>query len=289
MRITGIVGTRRRPARTLAGRTALVTGGGSGIGAALCRALVGAGAHVVAADIDLVAAERVAGEPPTGTGTIRAVGVDVTDAAAVAEVIDGIVEEHGAIDLVFANAGITWGGNTELLGLDQWNAIIDVNIRGVVHCVHAAYPRMLDAGRGHLVLTASMAGLTPAGLLTSYTMTKHAVVGLGLALRAESVGRGVDVTVVCPAAVDTPILDKGELGGFDGRYYYLDGQGVKTPLSPAELAERVLRAVRDREVLVVEPAQARMAWRLERAAPAVMRRMIAGYVAKLRRHQADQA
>ena len=271
------------------GASALVTGGGSGIGAALCRALVAAGAHVTVADIDLPAAERVAADlgvdAGPGRGTARAVALDVTDAAAVAAVVDGIVAEHGRIDLCFANAGITWAGATELLTLEQWNSIIDVNIRGVVHCVHAAYPHMIRAGRGHLVLTASMAGLTPAGMLTSYTTTKHAVVGLGLALRAEAVHHGVGVTLVCPAAVDTPILDKGEIGGFDGRYYYLEGQGVKEALPPDALAARVLEAVGRREVLVVEPLQARMAWRLGRWAPGVMRMMIAGYVKRLKAHQ----
>lgn len=100
---------------------------------------------------------------------------------------------------------------------------------------------MIRAGRGPLILTASMAGLTPAGMLTSYTTTEHAVVGLGLALRAEPVDHGVGVAVVCPAAVDTPILDKGEIGGFDGRYYYLEGQGVKEALPPDVLARYVRR------------------------------------------------
>lgn len=271
---------------SLEGHSALVTGGGSGIGAALCRALVAAGAHVTVADIDDVAADRVATDLAAGPGTAHAVRLDVTDAAAVAGVVDGIVTEYGGIDLVFANAGITWAGDTELLTLEQWDSIIDVNIRGVVHCVHAAYPHMIRAGRGHLILTASMAGLTPAGMLTSYTATKHAVVGLGLALRAEAVDHGVGVTVVCPAAVDTPILDKGEIGGFDGRYYYLEGQGVKEALPPDVLARKVLDAVRTRKALVVEPAQARMAWRLGRFAPGLMRTMTARYVRRLRRRQA---
>jgi len=106
------------------------------------------------------------------------------------------------------------GRDTELLTLEQWNAIIDVNIRGVVHGVTAAYPVMLRQGHGHIVNTASMAGLTAAGQITSYVMTKHAIVGLSLALRSEAVSRGVGVLAVCPGAVETPILDKGAVGGF---------------------------------------------------------------------------
>ena len=155
----------------------------------------------------------------------RAARLDVTDAAAVQAVVDEVVSRAGRLDLMFNNAGICWGGDTELLTLDQWNAIIDVNIRGVVHGIAAAYPLMLRQGHGHIVNTASMAGLTAAGQITSYVTTKHAVVGMSLALRSEAVPRGVGVLVVCPAAVETPILDKGAVGGFVGRDYFLQGPG----------------------------------------------------------------
>ncbi|MCT2272885.1 SDR family NAD(P)-dependent oxidoreductase [Dietzia cinnamea] len=271
-----------------AGATAIVTGGGSGIGAALCRALVAAGAHVVVADIDFAAARRVAEEvtttrsaragAPAVAGSAQPARLDVTDADAVSALVEEVVESRGGLDMMFANAGITWGGDTELLSLDQWNSIIDVNVRGVVHCVHAAYPHMIARGSGALVLTASMGGLCPAGLITSYAMTKHAVVGLGLSLRAEAAGRGVGVTVVCPAAVDTAILDKGQLDGFDGRRFYLDGQGVRRPLDPDRLTASVLAGVAGNRALVVEPVRARATWRLQRLAPGLMDRMIARYV-----------
>ena len=280
---------RSRPGTPgFAGRSAIVTGGGSGIGAALARALVAAGAHVVVTDIDPVAARRVAEEitpGTTGRGSARSEALDVTDARAVSDLVGEVVAEHGGLDLMFANAGITWGGDTEQLTLGQWDAIVDVNIRGVVHCVHAAYPEMIRRGTGSLVLTASMGGLCPAGLITSYAMTKHAVVGLGLSLRAEAAGHGVGVTVVCPAAVDTAILDKGELDGFDGRHYYLEGQGVREPLDPDLLAQSVLRGVLRNRALVIEPARARATWRLQRLSPALMDRMLTRYVRATRRRR----
>ena len=272
--------------RSMSGRSAIVTGGGSGIGAALVRALVADGAYVVVADIDLDAAQTVVDSlPETVAGSVagaRAARLNVTDAAAVAALVEEVIAECGGLDLMFANAGITWGGDTELLTLEQWNAIIDVNIRGVVHCVHASYPHMIARGSGSLVLTSSMGGLIPAGLLTSYAMTKHAVVGLGMSLRAEAAGHGVGVTVVCPAAVDTPILDKGELGGFDGRRYYLDGQGVRRPLDPDALARSVLDGVSRNRALVIEPARSRATWRLQRLAPGLMDRMLTRYVRSAR-------
>ena len=149
---------------SFAGRQAIVTGAGSGIGAALCRALVSAGVTVACTDIDGDAAERTAAALGANARPAR---LDVTDAAAVQAAVDEVVDRAGRLDLMFNNAGIVWGGDTELLALDQWNAIIDVNIRGVVHGVTAAYPVMIRQGHGHIINTASMAGLTAAGQLTS--------------------------------------------------------------------------------------------------------------------------
>ncbi len=266
---------------SLHNRSAIVTGGGSGIGAALVRALAADGAHVLVADLDLDAATAVA-SAVTGPGTAVPRKVDVTSVDDVQAAVDAVVAEHGRIDLLFNNAGITFFGNTEDLTLAQWNAIIDVNVRGVVHGVHAAYPRMIEQGSGHIINTASMGGLMAAGLMTSYVTTKHAVVGLSLALRTEAAGHGVGVTVVCPAAVDTPILDKGDIGRYKGRDFYLEGQGVKEPVDPDVLARRVLAAVADNEAMVIEPRQARIAWRVGRAAPMFVNKMATKFIAKQR-------
>jgi NAD(P)-dependent dehydrogenase (short-subunit alcohol dehydrogenase family) len=261
--------------------TAIVTGGGSGIGAALVRALVADGAYVVCADLDLDAASAVAASV-VGPGRAVARQVDVTSSSAVEAAVAAVVAEHGRLDLMFNNAGITFLGNTEELTLAQWNAIIDVNIRGVVHGVHAAYPQMIAQRSGHIVNTASMGGLMAAGLMTSYVTTKHAVVGMSLALRTEAAAHGVGVTVVCPAAVDTPILDKGEIGRFKGRDFYLEGQGVKHPVDPDVLARRVLAAIAANEAIVVEPRQARIAWRVGRLSPLFVNRMATRFIAKQR-------
>jgi NAD(P)-dependent dehydrogenase (short-subunit alcohol dehydrogenase family) len=259
----------------LQGRTAIVTGGGSGIGAALTRALAADGVAVTCADLDLGAATRVAADLPG----VVAVQLDVTDAAAVQTLIDGF----GHLDLLFNNAGIAFSGETELLTLAQWNQIIDVNLRGVVHGVVAGYPKMIKQGSGQIVNTASMGGLMAAGLLTSYIATKHAVVGLSLALRSEAAAHGVGVTVVCPSAVETPILDKGAVGTFHGRDYYLKGQGLRHAYSADALAQDVLRAVQRNRAMVVAPRQARVAWFVGRTAPRLMQRMSILFVARQRR------
>lgn len=264
-----------------AGRSAVVTGAGGGVGRALVHALTAAGARVVGADLDLEAARRTADSAP-GAGSARAARLDVTDAAAVQALVDEVVAEHGRLDLMFNNAGITLLGETQDLTLDQWNTIIDVNLRGVVHGVVAAYPQMIRQGGGNLVNIASMGGLMAAGLLTSYVATKHAVVGLSLALRSEAAAHGVGVTVVCPAAVETPMLDKGEIGRVRGRDYYLKGQGIRRPLDPDDLADQVLAAVAANRSMVIAPRQARLAWRVGRLAPRFTQRMATRFVARQR-------
>jgi NAD(P)-dependent dehydrogenase (short-subunit alcohol dehydrogenase family) len=264
------------------GKQAIITGAGSGIGAALSRALVREGAEVVCTDINADAAAQTA----TALGDrARSARLDVTDPAAVQAAVDEVVNRTGRLDLMFNNAGIVWGGDTELLTLDQWNAIIDVNIRGVVHGVAAAYPLMVRQKHGHIINTASMAGLTAAGQVTSYVMTKHAVVGMSLALRSEAVARGVGVTVVCPAAVETPILDKGAIGGFVGRDYFLQAQGGKA-YDPDRLADDILRAVEKNKGILVKPRVAHAQWLFARLAPGLMQRMSIGFIGRQRASQA---
>ncbi len=264
-----------------AGKQAIVTGAGSGIGAALCRALDLAGARVLCTDIDLTAAEYTASAL---SSRARAARLDVTDAAAVQAAVDGVVDRAGRLDLMFNNAGIVWGGETELLTLDQWNAIIDINLRGVVHGVVAAYPQMLRQGHGHIINTASMAGLAAGGQLTSYVATKHAVVGLSMALRSEAVPQGVGVLVVCPAAVETPILDKGAVGSFAGRDYFLKTQGGKA-YDADRLARDTLRAIDRNTAILVKPTVAHAQRLFARAAPVLMNRLAMRFVAGQRSRQ----
>ncbi len=266
------------------GKNAIVTGAGSGIGAALCRALAARGAHVLCTDVDAEAAERTAAELGPQA---RAARVDVTDAADVQAAVDDVVARAGRLDLMFNNAGITWAADTELLTLEHWNSIIDVNIRGVVHGVAAAYPQMVRQRGGFIVNTASMAGLAAAGQITSYVMSKHAVVGLSLALRSEAAAHNVGVLAICPAAVETPILDKGLITGIDGREFYRMGQRSKEFYDPDRLAHDTLRAIERNRAVLVAPRKAYAGWLLARLAPGVMQRMSIRFVARQRAAQAS--
>lgn len=250
----------------LADRSAIVTGAGSGIGAAIARRLVAAGALVVLGDIDVDRAGAVA-DGCSGPGAATAARIDVSDAEAMKELVGKVKAERGSLDMLFNNAGIGVGGETEHLTLADWDRVIDVNVRGVVHGVVAAYPLMVEQGHGHIVNTASLAGLLPAGLLTVYSMTKHAVVGLSLSLRVEAATKGVKVLVVCPAAVETAILDAEGIGGFDVRRYVTTDQGVKSAMSPDVLAGEIIEAMRNDKAILVSPRSARLAWAISRVSP----------------------
>ena len=144
-------------------RIAIITGAASGIGRALARALVLRGDTVVVADIDGDGAERVAGGlARQGPGAATPAALDVRDAAAVAALVRSTYDSHGRLDVMVNNAGIAIGGEAYELLLAHWDRAIDVNLRGVVHGVQAVYPIMVRQRSGHIVNTASLAGLLPA-------------------------------------------------------------------------------------------------------------------------------
>jgi NAD(P)-dependent dehydrogenase (short-subunit alcohol dehydrogenase family) len=250
-------------------QVAIVTGGGSGIGAALCRALAARGDTVIVADIDGESAQRVATELGARATATK---VDVRDAAAVQAVVDETVAAHGRLDLIFNNAGIAVGGDVLELTLAHWDRIIDINLRGVVHGIQAAYPVMAKQRSGSIINTASMAGLTSPAYLAPYVAVKHAVVGLSMSLREEAKAHGVNVTAVCPFWVDTPILDTtgpDDLPKPPSLTTGLRETAKKMGIySPDALAQDVLRGIERKKAMVVAPLQGRIAWRISRLSPA---------------------
>lgn len=257
--------------KSYANQTAFITGGGSGIGRALARTLIARGARVCVADINFTAAQSVANE--CGAKAM-AVSVDVRDAAALKGCIESFANEHDRLDYVFNNAGIGVSGETDEIPLPAWQRIVDINLYGVLHGVLAAYPIMLKQGSGHIINTASLAGLGPAPLLAPYALTKHAVVGLSTSLRIEAAARGVRVSVLCPAAIETPILDSENPGDFkigwapDMRRFLTALAGP--PYSVEKCAQETLAAVDRNTSVIVLPGRARLAWRLGRLFPALV-------------------
>jgi NAD(P)-dependent dehydrogenase (short-subunit alcohol dehydrogenase family) len=234
---------------------------------------------VVLTGVDGAAALDVAEQlTAMGPGAASAAALDVRDPAAVAALVTDAAERYGRLDLLFNNAGIGMGGPVEELSLAHWNRAIDVNLRGVVHGVAAAYPVMLRQGSGHIVNTASLTGLLPNPGFAPYATTKWAVVGLSLALRGEAAGTGVRVSVVCPGGVDTPMLDKGMPSDLP-RVPTMEAVDVRAVIAglsggrlhgAGALAADVLRGVDRDRAIIVAPRQARVMWRLMRLSPSLL-------------------
>ncbi|MFF0224120.1 SDR family oxidoreductase [Streptomyces sp. NPDC004629] len=185
---------------------AVVTGAGSGIGRATAHALTRRGARVVVTDVVGERAHTVAGE--LGPGAVAAV-CDVTSLGDLEAVRKLALDRFGRVDLVMNNAGILAVGPVEAIPLHAWQHVIDVNLLGVVRSNLVFLPVLLEQGSGHVVNTASTAGLLPYGSdRLPYTATKHAVVGLSEALALHLRPRGIGVSCLCPAGVATNIVEQ---------------------------------------------------------------------------------
>jgi NAD(P)-dependent dehydrogenase (short-subunit alcohol dehydrogenase family) len=256
---------------------AIVTGAASGIGRALSEELCARGAIVVMADIDGADAEAIAAGLRAQGCKATAQPLDVTRQPDVARLVADTFAQHGRLDFLFNNAGIGAGGDTHEYSLAAWTRVIDVNLNGVVYGVHAAYPLMVKQGFGHIVNTASTAGLVTSPGMASYTTTKHAVVGLSKALRAEGHVFGVRVSALCPGVIRTKILEGGRHGVLQAnrpeaaqRRAYKKMFEQFRPMDPAPFARQVLDQVARNVQIIIVPGYWRVLWWLERLSPALM-------------------
>jgi NAD(P)-dependent dehydrogenase (short-subunit alcohol dehydrogenase family) len=252
--------------REFAGKVAVVTGGASGIGLAMARRFGAEGMRVVLADIEEPALFGAVGEL-AGEG-LAVVGVltDVADHAAVQNLHDQTLSEFGAVHVVCNNAGVV-GTSVIETSIEVWRWVLGVNLWGVINGCNVFLPTLVAQGEGHVVNTASMAGLRGYGALGVYATTKFGVVGLSESLHQELAGSPVGVSVVCPGFVRTNIAASGrnmpqELRERAGRS---EGAGLSdvveaTGIPPAEVADAVLEAVRtDRLYVLNHPEMARAA------------------------------
>ncbi len=273
-------------AASVSGKIAVVTGGASGIGAALTTELVRGGAEVWIADRQIGPAQEFAQRLNSGGGKARAIELDVRDYPSFERAIAEAVQQSGRIDYLFNNAGIGVAGEVDKYTLDDWNDVFDVNLRGVVHGIQAVYPIMIRQHSGHIVNTASMAGLMTTAGQASYTATKHAVVALSKSLRLEAERHGVQVSVLCPGVIRTPILTGGKYGRIEragiSNEEILDMWERLHPLAPEKFAERALRAVLRGDAIIVVPAWWKAFWYLERLSPALSMRAAKGMLERVR-------
>lgn len=191
------------------GNVAVITGGASGIGLAVAEALIGAGMRVVLADIDAPKLRAVEGRLTEAGASVATMVCDTTAEADVDALAELALERFGAVHLAFNNAGIGGVGDAWDGPSDLWLRVLDVNVLGVVYGIRAFLPIMREQGVGHIVNTASMAGLGAAPGIAPYVASKHAVVGLSESLyrELEMTGSPVGVSVLCPGFVKTDLMD----------------------------------------------------------------------------------
>jgi NAD(P)-dependent dehydrogenase (short-subunit alcohol dehydrogenase family) len=243
-------------------KVAIVTGGASGIGRAIAEDLARNGARVVVTDLNAEGGQQVAAAIQKLGDQAEAAPLDVTNAAAVQALVSETVARHGRLDFMFNNAGIGVGGEVRDLSLEHWRRIIDVNLWGVIHGVAAAYPVMVKQGFGHLVNTASLAGLIPSPMATPYATTKMAVVGLSLSLRAEAVALGVKVSAICPGFVQSGIYEAATVINVKNEDI-IKAIPVKI-IAARRAAMIILRGVARNKAIITFPFYARLLWRLHR-------------------------
>lgn len=248
--------------RELHGRVAVITGGGSGIGAALARACAAEGMKVAVADVDFGRAESTAQSIEATAPAVLPCAVDVADPASVDQLAAAVDAAFGPPHLLCNNAGVSPFGLLWDFAPSDWNWIIGVNVLGVANCIRAFVPRMIArGGDGHVVNTASSAGLHSETRLGAYCATKHAVLGLSDSLRLDLGPHGIGGSTLCPGGVNTNITQtlarrsskdpqadlEADLVAFVGSI----DQSLSQPIEPDRVAELVLRGVRENAPYIV--------------------------------------
>lgn len=234
--------------RNLRGKTVLVTGAGSGIGRATALAFAQRGADLMLCDLDKQGLDAAVAEAhDLGEGRARGQAVDVADASQMEAFAAWVHGQVPAVDILMNNAGVAIGGGFLDTSLEDWDWILGINTKGVVHGCHYFVPKMVERGSGgHVINVASAAGYVATSELAAYSTTKFSVVGLSEALRDELAPHGIGVTAVCPGIINTPITRAARMVGPDAteqnRATMIEAY-QKRGYTPERVAANILKAV----------------------------------------------
>jgi NAD(P)-dependent dehydrogenase (short-subunit alcohol dehydrogenase family) len=249
------------------GATAVVTGGGGGLGREFCEALGRAGARVLIADINREGAEATAQLVRAAGGQARVEVVDVREAEQVERLALAADEWFGGTDLLINNAGVAVAGSVGEISLSDWKWQIEINLYGVIYGCHYFVPRMKDRGRGHILNVGSAAGLLAAPGMAPYNVTKAGVIALSETLHAELKNAGVKVSVLCPSFFRTGIFDAAR-GPLDGKTHKLVGKLMDAnPVQAPQVAAAALEACARGRLYCLPMPEIYLPWLLKRALP----------------------
>jgi NAD(P)-dependent dehydrogenase (short-subunit alcohol dehydrogenase family) len=238
------------------GSVAVVTGAAAGIGLALSHRLAAGGARLAMADVDAARLDDAAALVRRHGGDVLTVATDVSQAAGTLALRDTVLEKWGAVDVLCNNAGVAGEPGDPLweLPVEEWQRVLDVNLWGVIHGLRTFVPVMLASGRpGRIMNTASLAGLTANVMIPHYVASKQAVIAISETLRLQLAARdsAVTVTVLCPGAVATGMLDRERarearagMSGWDARSASSVISGIAAAQSADLVAERAVEAMR---------------------------------------------
>lgn len=232
--------------RVLKDRVAVMTGAGGGIGRALAREFAAAGAHVALADVDEGRLDETARDIEALGRRVCKVVTDVRDLHSVERLLERTLSELGACHLAFNNAGVFHAAPLLEAPASEWERVVNTNLWGVIHGCRVFGAHFVKQREGHIVNTASAAGLFPVPGMSSYSTTKFAIVALSEQLRWELAQDGVGVTVLCPGVVKTDIAKRAGVGL---EHVDMDEATKNAPL-PEGLARKVVRAVRKNRPMV---------------------------------------
>ncbi len=262
-------------------KIAIITGAASGIGRSLGLELSRQGAKLIMADHNpALLLEAVEAVKKSG-GAAHSVCLDVADFGEVKKMVDDTIAEHGRLDYLFNNAGVIVFGEARFYEYSDWTRVINTNLYGAVNGIAAAYPIMVRQGFGHIVNTASAAGIIPMPASVSYTASKYGIVGLSHSLRVEARDLGVRVSVACPGMIETPIYDTSKMVKAD-RLKFISLLRKTGPCSADHCAKVILRGVQKNQATIPITAFPRVFGILQRLSPSLVRLILGNSIKQFR-------
>ncbi len=246
-------------------KIALVTGGGAGIGRALCKELAKRGCFVIVTDINSSQADHVAKSIIENGGQAKSLALDISNYRNVQKVFQAIIDEFGRLDILFNNAAVTVIGEAQDITVGHWERIVDINIKGTFYCTTESYALMVKQGFGQIVNLSSVVGLIGFPTNSFYSATKAGIITLSNSLRVEGFDKGVKVNVACPGYVKTDIYNTSPVINADKNKVW--EKPMFKMISAHKASQIILHGIERNKPIIVFPFYAKLLWWLCRINP----------------------